>query len=145
MYEKMSPKLYCMFSALTIGTNSINAPNNNFDGCLDSITYSSRAKNATEILYAATVVLRLSFDGNTLLDSGPLLINGTGTNYAYSASGRVNGALTLSNLPSYVQISGLRRWGTSNWPYTAAIWIKPTTAAGGTIMHFSSQTDGSLF
>ena len=131
-----------MFSALTIGTNGVNAPSNYFDGCLDSIAYFGRAKNATEILYAATVVARLSFDGSTLLDSGPLLINGTGTNYSYTPSGRVNAALTLSGLPSYVQVSGLRRWGTNNWPYTVAVWINAANVAGGTIMHLSSQADG---
>ena len=132
-----------VFSALTIGTSGVLSPNNYFDGCLDSIAYFGRAKNATEVLYDATLVAYLSFDGNTLLDSGPLLINGTGKNYSYTPSGRVNDALTLSSLPSYVQISGLRRLGTVAWPYSYAVWINPIYVTNGTVMHLSSRADGS--
>ncbi|CAF3770483.1 unnamed protein product [Rotaria sp. Silwood1] len=131
------------FRALTIGTNNVNAPNNYFDGCLDSIAYFGRAKNATEVLDDATNVAYLSFDDNSLLDSGPLLINGTGTSYSYTSLGRVNAALTLSGSSSYIQITGLRRLGTSGWPYSVAIWIKPTSSSGGTIMHLSSGTAGT--
>ena len=131
------------FSALTIGTNGVNTPNNYFDGCLDSIAYFNRAKNASEILSDGTLVAYLPFDGNTLLDSGPLSINGTGANYSYRASGRLNGALTLSVSSSYVQVTGLLRIGTNSWPYSVAIWINPTSLAGGTIMHLSSRTDGA--
>jgi hypothetical protein len=134
--------IFCC-SSLTIGTNAVNAPNNYFDGCLDSVAYFGRAKNATEVLYDATVVAYLSFDGNTLLDSGPLLTNGTGTNYSFTSSGRVNQSLTLSGSSSYAQITGLLRIGTNSWPYSVAIWINPTSLAGGTIMHLSSRTDGA--
>lgn len=57
--------------------------------------------------------------------------------------GRVNAGVSLQNSSSYVQITGLRRIGTNNWPYSVAIWIKPTSLAGGTIMHLSSRTDGA--
>ena len=116
-----SPVLY--FSALTVGTNAIRAPNNYFDGCLDSIAYFGRAKNASEALYDTTLVAYLSLDGNTLLDSGSLSINGTGTNYSYTPSGQVTAALTLSGPSSYVQMTGLTRLGTNSWPYSIAIWI----------------------
>ncbi|UJR12874.1 hypothetical protein I4U23_017048 [Adineta vaga] len=129
--------------ALTIGTNRMNAPNNYFDGCLDSIAYFGRAKNVTEVLDDATLVAYLRFDGNTLLDSGPLSINGTGMHYSYTSLGRMNNALTLSNLSSYVQITGLRRIGTTGWTYSVAVWINPTNLTGGTIMHLSSRTDGA--
>lgn len=130
-------------SALTIGTNGVQAPNNFFDGCLDSIAYYARAKSASEVLDDATLVVYLSFDGNSLLDSGPLLINGTGTSYSYTSSGRVNGALTLSINSSYIQVTGLTRFGINSWPYSVAIWINPTNITGGTIMHLSSRTDGA--
>ncbi|CAF4070385.1 unnamed protein product, partial [Rotaria magnacalcarata] len=129
--------------AMTIGTNGVNAPNNYFDGCLDSIAYFGRSKNASEVLYDATVVAYLCFDNSSLLDSGPLLINGTGTSYSYTPSGRVNTALTLSGSSSYVQITGLRRLGTSSRSYSVAIWINPTSVSGGTIMHLSSLTNGA--
>jgi hypothetical protein len=131
------------FSAITIGTDAVKVGNNYFDGCLDSVAYFGRTKNATEVLLDATLVVYLPFDGNTLLDSGPLSINGTGTNYTYTPSGRLNGALSLPGPSSSVQITGLRRIGTNSWPYSVAIWIYPTSLAGGTIMHLSSRTDGS--
>ncbi len=37
----------------------------------------------------------------------------------------------------------MRRIGTNSWPYSVAIWINPTSIAGGTIMHLSSRTDGA--
>lgn len=128
---------------MTIGTNGVNFPNNYFDGCLDSIAYFGRYKNATEILDDATLISYLPFDSNTLLDSGPLSVNGTGINYSYTTSGRRSSALTLSGSSSYVQVTGLRRIGINSWPYSVAIWIKPTNLAGGTIMHLSSRTDGA--
>ncbi|CAM4770536.1 unnamed protein product [Rotaria magnacalcarata] len=129
--------------SLTIGTNGVNTPNNYFDGYLDSIAYFGSARNASQVLDDATLVSDLTFDGNSLVDRGPLLINGTGTSYSYTTSGRVNGAVTLSVSSSYVQITGLRRLGLNAWPYSVAIWIKPTSVAGGTIMHLSSRTDGA--
>ena len=128
---------------MTIGTNGVNTPNNYFDGCLDAIAYFGRSKNATEVLDDATLVANVPFDNNTLLDVGPLLINGSGSNYSYTPSGRVNQALSLQLSVSYAQVTGLRRLGTVSWPYTVAVWIYPTNGSGGTIMHLSSRTDGS--
>lgn len=130
------------FRVLTIGTTAVRLPFNHFDGCLDSLVYFARAKSASEVLNDATWVAHLSFDGSTLLDSGPLLINGTGASYSYTASGRLNDAITLSTSSSYVQITGLRRIGQNGWPYSVAIWVNPTNLAGGTIMHLSSRLDG---
>lgn len=128
---------------MTIGTNVVNSPNNYFDGYIDSLSFVSRAKSATEILDDATVVAKISFDGYNLFDSGPLSINGNGIYHQYISSGRVNQGITLSGLLSYVQITGLLRLGINGWPYTVAIWIRPTSVAGGTIMHLSSRTDGA--
>jgi hypothetical protein len=95
------------------------------------------------VLDDATLVADLPFDGNSLLDVGPLLINGTGANYSFTSSGRVNSALSLLGTSSYAQITGLTRLGTNSWPYTVAVWIYPTSISGGTIMHLSSRTDGA--
>ena len=100
-------------------------------------------KNVTEVLNDATLIVNLAFDSNSLADSGPLTISGTGTGYTFTSSGRVNSALTLSATTAYVQVTGLRRIGTSSWPYSVAIWINPTSLAGGTIMPLSSRTDGA--
>lgn len=132
-----------LFSALLIGSNVVGAPNSFFDGCLDSIEYLARGKNASEILDDATLVVNLPFDNSNLLDKGPLSINGTGANFSYSSLGRVNMALTLSSATCFIQVTGLRRIGLNGWSYSLAIWIKPTSLAGGTIMHLSSRTDGA--
>lgn len=135
-------KIRSIFSALTIGTSVIHSPWSFFDGCLDSISYIARAKSANEILDGATLVANIRFDGNTLLDSGSLGINGTGSTFSYTGSGRVNQGLSLTGSSSYVQITGLRRLGISNWPYSFSIWINPTSTVGGSIMHLSAQTNG---
>ncbi|CAF0805088.1 unnamed protein product [Adineta steineri] len=132
-----------MTGPVTIGTIGLNASNDQFDGCLDSMAYYNWAKNATEILNDATLVVYLSFNGDTLLDSGPLKINGTGTNYSYTSAGRINQSISLSGSSSYVQVTGLTRLGINGWPYSFAVWIKPTSLAGGTIIHLSSRTDGA--
>ena len=78
---------------------------------------------------------------STLLDGGPLAINGTGTSFSYGA-GRVNQSLTLLGTTSYVQATGLVLLGTQGQAYSLAIWIKPITTTGGTIIHVSGQTNG---
>ncbi|CAF4274495.1 unnamed protein product [Rotaria magnacalcarata] len=126
---------------LTIGTNVVNFPNNYWDGCIDQVLYVALAKNATEVLYEATLTFSYSFENN-LLDSGALGINGTGTNVAYSTSGRVNNCLSLLSNSSYVQVTNLVLLGTVGQPYSFSIWIKPNTVVGGTIFHVSSVTAG---
>ncbi|CAM4926973.1 unnamed protein product [Rotaria socialis] len=126
---------------LTIGTNVVNFPNNYWDGCVDQVSYAALAKNATQVLYEATLTFSYSFENN-LLDSGTLGINGTGTTIAYSTSGRVNNCLSLLSNPSYVQVTNLVLLGTVGQPYSFSIWIKPNTVAGGTIFHVSSGTTG---
>ncbi|CAF1362667.1 unnamed protein product [Adineta ricciae] len=127
----------------TIGTGVINSPNNYFSGCLDSVQYYPWIRNTSIILSDATLVAHLTFDSGTLVDSGPLSINGTGLNYTYTSMGRVNQAISFPVLSSYVQITGLTRLGTNAWPYTVSIWIYPTNSSGGTIMHLSSRVDGA--
>ncbi|CAF4659189.1 unnamed protein product [Rotaria sp. Silwood1] len=126
---------------MTIGTNGVFAGMNYWDGCLDQISYFSRAKSATEVLQDATLTIFYPFN-NSLLDYGPLGINGTGINYQYATIGRVNESLNLSSNPSYVQATGLVYLGTVGNPYSLAIWIMPITIAGGTIIHVSSNTSG---
>ncbi|CAF4046768.1 unnamed protein product, partial [Rotaria magnacalcarata] len=126
---------------LTIGTNVLNFPNNYWDGCIDQVSYVALAKNATEVLYEATLTFSYSFENN-LLDSGALGINGAGTNVAYSTSGRMNNCLSLLSNSSYVQVTNLVLLGTVGRPYSFSIWIKPNTVAGGTIFHVSSGTTG---
>ena len=95
--------------------------------------------SASEVLRDATLTVSYTFS-NDLLDNGPLGINGSGSNFQFTASGRAGQGLDLSNTPSYVQAAGLVYLGTDNQPYSLSIWINPMTTTGGTIIHVSSAT-----
>ena len=96
--------------------------------------------SATEVLNYATLTVSYSFE-STLLDGSSMGINGTGTTVSYS-TGRVNQSLALLGTPSFVQATSLVLLGTVGQAYSLAIWIKPITTAGGTIIHVSSATSG---
>jgi hypothetical protein len=98
--------------------------------------------SATEVLSDATLTVDYTFD-NTSYDSGSLGINGTGTNYAYSSSGRVNQCLSLLTNPSYFQATGLVLLGTSSQSYSFSVWIKPSVTNSGTIIHVSASATGA--
>ncbi|CAF2090316.1 unnamed protein product [Rotaria magnacalcarata] len=126
---------------MTIGTNRVFFPNNYWDGCLDQISYFSRVKNATEVLSDATLTVAYSFN-DTLLADGPLGINGTGINFAYTASGRISTGLNLLITVSYVKTDGLVLLGASARPYSISIWINPTVTTSGNIIHVAPTTIG---
>jgi hypothetical protein len=69
-------------------------------------------------------------------------INGTGMNYVYSGSGRINRSVSLLTNPSYVQATGLVLLGTPAQSYSLSIWIKPTVITSGTIIHVSALSTG---
>ncbi|CAF2092653.1 unnamed protein product [Rotaria magnacalcarata] len=96
---------------------------------------------ATEILSDATQIVAYIFD-NTLLDSGPLGINGSGVNYSYTYSGRVCLGLSLSTTVSYAQVQGLVLLGTSGEAYSMTIWSNPIINTVGTIIHVSPTVTG---
>ncbi|CAF1367151.1 unnamed protein product [Rotaria magnacalcarata] len=129
---------------MIIGTNEKYFPNNYWNDCLDQISFFSRAKNATEILSDATQIVAYIFD-NTLLDSGPLGINGSGVNYSYTYSGRVCLGLSLSTTASYAQVQGLVLLGTSGEAYSMAIWSNPIINTVGTIIHVSATVTGGIW
>ena len=98
--------------------------------------------SAAEILRDATLTIEYTFDNQSLVDSGPLRINGTGSNYIFTNTGRVNYSLSLSVNQSYVQATGLVLLGTNNQPHSFSLWIKPTNISGGTIIHVSQLVTG---
>ena len=98
-------------------------------------------RSASEVLREATLTIALDFDGN-LQDSGPLLINGTGVNYAFASAGRSNRSLALLVSQSYVQATGLVLFGTSSQSYSFAVFIKPSVVTQGTILHVSGLATG---
>jgi len=127
---------------LTIGTNMIYYPNNFWNGCIDQVAYFGQSMTASQVLNYATLTVSYSFEGN-LLDGGSLFINGTGTSISYSSLGAVNESVALFGNPSYIQATGLVLLGTVGQAYSLAIWVKPSTVAGGTIIHVSAGTNGA--
>lgn len=105
-------------------------------------SYPDLVFSSAEILREAALTVSLTFD-NTLVDSGPLGINGTGSNFSYIASGRHNQSLSLFGTLSYVRTAGLVLLGTSGQAYSIAIWVNPTVITSGTIVHVSSTESGA--
>jgi hypothetical protein len=103
-------------------------------GLIDQLSLVTRVKNASEILETATLVIYYSFDNQSLLDSGPNLINGTGINTDF-AIGHVNKAIAFNTTPSYVQINNLVLFGQKYWPYSFAFWIYAYSAKNATLVH----------
>ncbi|CAF1239945.1 unnamed protein product, partial [Didymodactylos carnosus] len=132
---------------LTLGTSAILTPNNYFNGYFDQMAFISKARNASELLDAATLTVYYTFDtltsGNYSFDSGPNLINGTGVGVTSASSGRVNQALQFSTSGAYFQVGGLILLATVNNPYSVSVWVKPTSLAGGSIIQWSSANTGS--
>ena len=110
-------------------------------------TYSNSSifsASAAEVLRDATLTVSYTFN-DTLVDDGPLGINGTGANVQYFNSGRVDAALDVSNNPSFVQASGLVYLGTDGHPYSIALWIRPTIVTSGTIIHVSPSSGATTW
>jgi hypothetical protein len=51
--------------------------------------------------------------------------------------GRVNDAISFASSPSYFIFGQLTKLGVSSQPYSMAVWVKPTSLSGGTIIHVS--------
>jgi hypothetical protein len=113
-------------------------------GLIDQLSIVTRVKSASEILETATLVVYYSFDNQSLLDSGPNLINGTGINTAFGL-GRVNEGIVFNTTRSYVQINNLVLFGTPYWPYSFAFWVYPYSTKNGTLIHMWEPSASTTF
>jgi hypothetical protein len=112
----------------TIGVTYVTPPGSNFfNGYFDQMQFSFCAKNATEILNDATLVVYYSFDGGSTYDNGPNGINASVSGNIIMVTGKVNEALLFSSgayvSPSY---SGFYMLGVVDQAFTMSLWIKPT-------------------
>ncbi len=111
-----------------------------FNGYIDNIQITTRAKTASEILNDATLMAYYSFDlPNPIVDSGPNGLHGMINNAALVA-GRRNQGLRFTGTNSYFQAYGFYSlaWGVvSNRPFTIALWINPSSIASSTIVQVS--------
>ena len=118
---------------------------NFFTGYIDQMLYTSRVKNASEILDDATLVAYYRFlSTRPLIDSGPNYINGSwGGAATITASGVVNQAMDFPVNGSYFLVTGLVLLGTVNYPFSLSLWFKTSSlSGGGTIVHISSASTG---
>ncbi|CAF1387793.1 unnamed protein product [Rotaria sordida] len=108
----------------TIGMNEqVNTPNNYYQGYIDHLSISRRAKSSCEILEIATLAAHFEFDStSSYTDSGP------------------NAVATTSSTNSI--ISGFTSLGISNPAFSIIFWIKPQTLSG-TLVHLSSSPSGN--
>lgn len=115
-----------------------------WDGLLDQLTITNRAKTSCEILNDASLVAHFPFDNNTS-DIGPNSMSGTynpqGNSGLSWISGRVNQALNFNSSNSYFQSCGFYALG-MNQSYTIAMWVNPSFQSG-TLFHISSAGTGS--
>jgi hypothetical protein len=134
---------------LTFGCVTLNGSTsyqNFFTGYIDQIFYTSRSKNATEILDDATLVAQYSFLSIApLIDSGPNYINGSWGGGAVSTNlGIVNQAINFTVNGAYFLITKLVLLGISNIPFSLSLWFRTTALnGGGTIVHISATSTGT--
>ena len=129
---------------LNIGFSNWTTYSHYFDGVIDQLSFINRTKTSQEILRDATLTLSFSFDGNSILDEGPLCINGSLGGSTSFVSGRRDQALQINNASdSYFTVQGLVLLGRHNQSYSFTIWIKPAVQHRGSIIHLSSFSNGT--
>ena len=129
---------------LSIGANFWSNRAAFYNGLIDQLSFVNRSKTSSEILSDATLTLYFSFDGNSLIDRGPLRITGSLQGSTAFVSGRRGQALQICNVPdSYFITRSSVLLGRSNHPYSFSIWIKPVVIQKSTIIQMSSAPDGN--
>ncbi|CAF3026912.1 unnamed protein product [Rotaria sp. Silwood2] len=134
----VSPYLGVSGAAL-IGAISYNSTVYSFNGYIDEVRYTQRAKSAAEILNDATLTLYYSFDGGSTMDNGPNGINASSYGNVSTVTGVVNEALqfepvsylyyTYANAPLYFLRLG-------NYDFTIALWAKATGSLAASSLVF---------
>ena len=125
---------------IQIGATQVFSQTSYFNGYIDNVKVTTRAKTAAEILNDATLMAYYPFDlPNQLLDKGPNGLTGVQSNVAL-VTGRVNEGMRFTGSNSFFQAYGFYSlaWGVvANKPFTIALWVNPTTIASSTIVQVS--------
>ncbi|CAF1307784.1 unnamed protein product [Adineta steineri] len=136
--------LLCSTGNFTIGINAlIRPPNNTFQGYIDNLSVTGRAKSSCEVLEIATLAARFHFDNISSLDDfGPNQVDKSALNYVI-ISGFINEAISFSGTStSYFQTWGFTSFGIMNKAFSFAFWIKPQLLSG-TLIHLSTSSLGT--
>jgi hypothetical protein len=127
---------------IAISSTNVLQTTNYFNGYIDNVNVTTRAKSSAEVLNDASLIARYSFDlPSPYLDNGPNGLNGTLVN-TITTIGRVNQALYFTGSSSYFQAYGFYQAGYGvyvNKPFSISMWINPLSTAAGQL---TAQTYG---
>ncbi|CAF3722451.1 unnamed protein product [Rotaria sp. Silwood1] len=117
--------------SIQIGSTQVYSTMNFFQGYIDNVALTTRAKSSVEILRDASLMAYYSFDSpNPNVDSGPNGLDGTSNNIV-SATGRVNEAMRfLGSSSSYFRAYGFYQISVdvvNAKPFSIAMWINPSS------------------
>jgi hypothetical protein len=134
---------------ISIGSTQLFLATNFFTGYIDNLKIVTRAKSATEILTAASLIAYYSFDlPSPTIDSGPNGLTGSSSNTA-TVTGRVNQGMRFLGSASYFQAYGFYQLGFGvyyNKPFSIALWINPASYTSCVYVQQSANvTGGSCF
>lgn len=122
---------------MTIGATGT-GPSNFFHGLIEQVSITTLVKSASEIFYTATFVCYYSFDIVPYVNTGPWNFTTLSTGLTPAiGTGRINDAVSFTSLNNYFLTNGFSVLGTSDEVYSMALWIKPTSVSGGSIVHVS--------
>jgi hypothetical protein len=127
---------------IDIGSTNVSLTTNYFNGYIDNVRVTTRAKSAAEILSDASLIAHYSFDlPFSNLDNGPNGLNGISVNTAMTV-GRVNQALYFTGSSSYCQAHDFYQAGYVNKPFSISMWLNPLSTAASTFLQQSTAQSG---
>ncbi|CAF1332948.1 unnamed protein product [Rotaria sp. Silwood1] len=113
-----------------------------FKGDIDHLQVTSVAKTACQILQDASLTAYYSFDVDVLnLDLSNNYINGL-SNSISTVSGRINEGYLFQGTSAYFQTTAFTAYR-SGRSFSVSLWVKPYSVVGGTLIHLSTNNDGS--
>ena len=128
---------------ITIGSTQVYLTTNFFNGYIDNVIITTRAKSANEILGDASLMAYYSFDlPYQNFDNGPSGLNATSLNTGI-VTGRINQAMRFTGTTtSYFQAYGFSNmpYGVlQNKPFSISMWLNPSPIATATIVQAISS------
>ncbi|CAF1269156.1 unnamed protein product [Rotaria sordida] len=125
---------------INIGSTIVLSVRSYFNGYIDNVKITTRAKTSSELLTTATLAGYFAFDASAPYnDNGPNGFNGTQNNAAIT-SGRVNEAIRFTGSSSYFSAYGFFQVGYgvyANRPFSVSLWINPSAITSCTIVQFA--------
>ncbi|CAF4118355.1 unnamed protein product, partial [Rotaria sordida] len=133
--------------SIHIGSTQVYSTTNYYNGFIDNVLVTTRAKSSTEILRDASLMAYYSFDlPNPTVDSGPNGLDGTSNN-TVTVTGYINQAMRiLGTSTSYFRAYGFYQipYGiTTNKPFSMALWINPLSISNVAIIQMIWSTSSS--